>query len=112
MDPVHGLVGHAGVASPRFHHGLHSGRWQGLTGARPNGHSDARWLIGDGAMEKGARGKSVSSLTGTRAAVWQSDDELEQAAVAALGAGSAWAREEEKESGRRCGEGRWGSPLL
>jgi hypothetical protein len=34
----------AGVAGPRFHHGLHGGRWPGLVEARPSGRSGPRWL--------------------------------------------------------------------
>jgi hypothetical protein len=112
VDSVHGSWTSAGVAGPWFHHGLHSGRWQGLIKARPNDRSDARWLTGDGAMEKGARGESVLGLTEVRAAMWRLGDSGEEAAVVALGVGGAWAREEEEESERRCIRGRWGSPLL
>jgi hypothetical protein len=95
MDSVHGSVDHARVANPQFHRGLHSGRWQGLTEAWPSGRSNAWWLTGDGAMEKGARGQSVSGLTGVRAAVWQlGDNGGKEAAVAVLGAGGAWVWEE------------------
>jgi hypothetical protein len=112
VDLVLGLWTIAGVAYPWFFRGLHSGRRQGLTGARPNDRSDARCLIGDEAMEKGACGESVSGLTGARVTVWRPGDGGEEAVVVALGVGGAWAREEEKESRRRCGRGRWGSPLL
>jgi hypothetical protein len=112
VDSVHGSWTSAGVAGLRFHRGLQSGWRQGLTGARPNGHSGARWFTDDGAMEKGARGETVSGLTGARAAVWRPNDVSEEVAVVALGVVGAWAREEEKESGRRCGGGRRGSPLL
>jgi hypothetical protein len=102
----------AGVAGPRFHRGLHSGRQQGLAGAQHNGRSGARWLTGNGAMEKGARGESVSGLTGARTAVWRPGDSCKEAGAVALGVGGASVWEEEKESGRRCGGGRRGSPLL
>jgi hypothetical protein len=72
------------------------GRRQGLTRARPNGRSFAWWLTDDGAMENGARGESVSALTGVRATVWRPGNASEESAVVALGAGSAWAWEEEK----------------
>jgi hypothetical protein len=94
------------------HGGLRPWLAEGLSGAQPSGRSGARWLISDGAMERGACGESVSGLTEARAAVWPPDDGGEEAAVVALDVGSAWVREEEKESRRRCGGGRWGSPLL
>jgi hypothetical protein len=37
-----------------------------LTGARPNGRSGARWLTGDGAMEREDHGESVSGFTEAR----------------------------------------------
>jgi hypothetical protein len=61
----------AGVADPQFHCGLHSGRRQGPIVAQPNDRSGARWLTGDGAVEKGARGEFISGLTGARVAVWR-----------------------------------------
>jgi hypothetical protein len=54
--------------------------------------------------------ESISGLTGARAVVWRLGDGGGEAALVALGVGGAWAREEEKESERRCGGGRWGSP--
>jgi hypothetical protein len=84
---------------------------QGLIGAQPNDRSDARWLTGDGAMERGACGESILGLTGARAAVWRPGGGGKEVAVVALDAGSAWAREEEKESGRRCSGGRWALPF-
>jgi hypothetical protein len=54
------------------HGGLQPWPAEGLTGAWPSGRSGARWLTGDGAMERGARGESVSGLTWVRAAVWRS----------------------------------------
>jgi hypothetical protein len=44
MDSVHGSWISAGVAGPRFHYGLHSGRWQGLAGALPSSRSGPRQL--------------------------------------------------------------------
>jgi hypothetical protein len=52
---------------------VHSEPWpwpaEELTGAWPSGRSRARWFTGDGAMERGEHGKSVSVLTGRR---WRS----------------------------------------
>jgi hypothetical protein len=44
VDQVDESVDRAGVAGPRFHRGLHSGRRQGLAGAWPSGHSGPRRL--------------------------------------------------------------------
>jgi hypothetical protein len=69
VDSVHGLVDHAGVASPRFHHGLHSGRQQGLTGARPNGRSGPRQLAASVEMGRARHGATRGPFTGARTMV-------------------------------------------
>jgi hypothetical protein len=76
-----------------------------IGGAWPSGHSVARRLAGDGTTGRGVHGESISGLTEARAAMWRTSDGGEEAAVAALGAGGAWTRREEKESGERCGGG-------
>jgi hypothetical protein len=61
-------MAHGPLEAP-VHGGLRPWPAKGLVDARPRGCSSARWLTGDGEMERGARGESVSSLTGARAAV-------------------------------------------
>jgi hypothetical protein len=56
--------------------------------------------------------ESISGLTGAWAEGWRPGDGVEETAEEALGAGSAWAWREEKESGERCGGGRRGSPFI
>jgi hypothetical protein len=62
VDQVHESVDRIRVAGPRFHHGLHSGRRQGLTRARPSGRSVPRGTTG-------------GPLTGARTMVrrWRTD---------------------------------------
>jgi hypothetical protein len=57
-------------------------------------------------------GESISGLTGAWATVWRPGDSGEETVEEVLGVGSAWARREEKESGERCGGGRWGSLFI
>jgi hypothetical protein len=52
------------------------------------------------------------NVTGAWVTVWRAGVGDEETTVVALGAGGAWAWEEEKESGRRCGGGWHGSPIL
>jgi hypothetical protein len=68
------------------HGGLAMAGRRGLTGARPNGRSGARWLTGGGAMGRGVHGESTSGLTGARAAVWWPVDGGEETAEEALDA--------------------------
>jgi hypothetical protein len=76
---------------------------RGLTGARPSGHSRARWLAGGGATGRGVHRESTSSITEAQAAVWRLIDGGEEMVEEVLGAGGAWARREEKR--RRAGRG-------
>jgi hypothetical protein len=50
-------VDRAGVAGPRFHRGLHGGRWPELVGARPTGRSGPRRL----AMSSLPKGESMGT---------------------------------------------------
>jgi hypothetical protein len=77
-----------------------------LTGARPNGCSEAQRLTVNGATEGEEHGESVSSLTGAWMAVWRPGDGGEEEAVEALCAGDTWVWREENEDGERCGGGR------
>jgi hypothetical protein len=88
------------------------GRAKGLTGAHPSNRSEARWLIGGGATERGVYGESISGLTGAWVATWRPGDGGEEVAVEALGASGAWAWREEKKSGERCGGERRASPFI
>jgi hypothetical protein len=63
MDHVHESVDGVGVAGPRFHRGLHSGRWQGLTGARPSSRSGPRWLTARVATGRARHGVTGGPLT-------------------------------------------------
>jgi hypothetical protein len=79
-----------------------------VNGARPNGLSGARLLTGGGATGRGVHGESISGLTRAWAAMWRLGEGGQETVEEVLGAGSAWARREEKESGERCGEDRVG----
>jgi hypothetical protein len=78
-----------------------------LDGARPSGRCGARWLTGGGTTGRGVHGKSISSLTGVRAAVWWPDDGSEEMVVGApwhrwerggsTSAGLGWRREGERD---------------
>jgi hypothetical protein len=65
MDSVHGSWTSAQVAGPWFHRGLHSGRRQGLTRARPSGRSGP-WRL---AVRRGKEGRchGESNLANTEA---------------------------------------------
>jgi hypothetical protein len=65
VDSVHGSWTSAEVLGSWFHHGLHSGRWQGLAGARPSGRSGPRRL----AVRRGKEGwrHGESNLANTEA---------------------------------------------
>jgi hypothetical protein len=83
-----------------------------LDGARPHGRSRAWWLTGGGATGRGVHEESILGLTGAQAAVWRPGDGGEDMVEEVLGAGGTWAWREEKESGERCGGGRWGCPFI
>jgi hypothetical protein len=95
---VHGSVNRAGVASPWFHHGLHSGRRQWLTGARLNGRSGPWRLAARVATRRGLcdviRGLLIGAQTTVRR--WRSGG----GASAPSGYGACM-----NEEGRRRGEG-------
>jgi hypothetical protein len=88
------------------------GRQRWLIGAQPRGHSGARPLAGRGAVERGGHRDPGLGLIGARVAVRPPGDGGEEMAEEALSAGSARERREEKESGERCGGGRWGSLFI
>jgi hypothetical protein len=56
------------------------------------------------ATGRGVHRESISGLTGARVAVWRAGNGGEETTEEALGAGNAWARRDEKESGERCGK--------
>jgi hypothetical protein len=86
-------------------------RWW-LIGARPCGHSGAWALADGGAIKRGGHGDPGSGLTKARAAMKWPGNGGEENVEEALGAGSSWARREEKDSGERCGGGWRGSPFI
>jgi hypothetical protein len=67
MDSVHVSWTSAGVAGPRFHRGLHSGRRQGLTGARPSGRSGPRRL----AVRRGKEGRRHGECNLANTEAWK-----------------------------------------
>jgi hypothetical protein len=87
---------------------FHGGPWTGvgddLTGARPNGCSEAWWLTSDGTTEREEHGEPDSGLTGARAVSWRPGDDGEETAVEALNGGGAQAQRGEEESGDGCSE--------
>jgi hypothetical protein len=83
-----------------------------LDGAWPSGRSEAWCLTGGGTTGRWVHRESILGLTGARAAVWRSGDSGEETVEEALGAGSTWARREEKESGERCDGERRSSPFI
>jgi hypothetical protein len=107
VDQVHEFVDRAGVAGPRFDHGLHSGRWPGLIGACPSDRSGPRRLAarvatarrrrtgdeasapsghGTGTVEEGRkRGEGVRGSTGVRVPFYRVGRE-----AGAAGNGGRW----------------------
>jgi hypothetical protein len=67
LDRVHEFMDRAGVAGPRFHRGLHGGRWLGLVGARPSGRSGPQRLAARVAMGRARCSVTGGPLTGARA---------------------------------------------
>jgi hypothetical protein len=94
VDQVHEFVDRAGVADPRFHRGLHSGRRPGLVGARPSGRSGPRWLAARVAMGRARHGATGGPLTGARATARRRCTGNEASAPSSHGAGTI-------EEGRR-----------
>jgi hypothetical protein len=76
VDQVHESVDPTGVAGPLFHRGLHSSRWQGLTGAWPSGCSGPRWLATRVATGRAQCGATGEPLTGARTTArrWRTGD--------------------------------------
>jgi hypothetical protein len=98
VGQVHEFVDRAGVAGPRFHRGLHGGRWPELVGARPSGRSGPRRLATRVAMGRARRGVTGGPLTGARATARRRRTDDEASAPSSHGAGMI-------EEGRRRGEG-------
>jgi hypothetical protein len=69
MDRVHEFMDRVRVAGPRFHRGLHGGRWLGLIGARPSGRSGPQCLAARVATGMARRGTTGGPLTGAQATV-------------------------------------------
>jgi hypothetical protein len=97
VDQVHEFVDRAGVAGPRFHRGLHGGRWPELVGARPSGRSGPRRLATRVVMGGARRGVTGGPLTGARATARRQHTGDEASAPSGHGAGTI-------EEGRRQGE--------
>jgi hypothetical protein len=89
---------HAGVAGPRFHRGLHGGRWPGLVGARPSGRSGPRRLAARVVTGRARLGATGGPLTGARATARRRRTGDEASAPSAHGVGTV-------DEGRRRGEG-------
>jgi hypothetical protein len=87
----------AGVADPRFHHGLHGGRWPGLVEAQPSSRSGQRRLAARVATGRARRGVTGGPLNGARASATRRRTGDEALAPSDHGAGTI-------EEGRRRGE--------
>jgi hypothetical protein len=98
MDSVHGSVDRAGLAGPRFHRGLHTGRRQVLTGARPNGRSGPSRLATRVTTGRVRRGTIGGPLTGAQMISWRWRTGGGASAPSGYSAGAI-------EEGRRRGEG-------
>jgi hypothetical protein len=67
---------------------------------------------GGGATGRWVHGESISGLTGAWVVARWPGDSGEETVEEVLGAGGAWARREEMESGERCGGERRSSPFI
>jgi hypothetical protein len=97
VDRVHEFMDRAGVAGPRFHHGLHGGRWPGLVRARPSGRFGPRQLAARVATGRKRRDATGGLLTGARATARRRRTDDEASALGSHVAGMI-------EEGRRRGE--------
>jgi hypothetical protein len=98
VNQVHEFVDRAGVAGPRFHRELHSGRRPRLIGARPSDRSGPRRLAARVATGMARRGATRGPLTGAWATARRRRTGDEVLAPGDHGAGTI-------EEGRRRGEG-------
>jgi hypothetical protein len=83
------LMTSARVTGPRFHRGLHSGRRQGLAGARPSGRPGLRKLAATAREGRGARQGSVLGLTRGGGVMWMPGDGGAESEAVALGGSDA-----------------------
>jgi hypothetical protein len=97
MDQVHEFMDRTGVAGPRFHRGLHGGRWPGLVGARPGGRSEPRRLAARVAMGRARCGATGGPLTGAQVTTRRRRTGDKASFPSSHGAGTI-------EEGRRRGE--------
>jgi hypothetical protein len=72
------------VASPRFHHGPHSGQRPELTGARPSGRSRAQRLAAEAREASGRHEDPSGGLTLDGGAVRRTSDGGERSSVAVI----------------------------